>query len=69
MKRSPVAHRLLALAVAGWLLFDFPLLRLWASSPVVVFALWAAVIALLAWVMERDGDAEAAPGDETERDG
>ena len=68
MKRSPVAHRLLALAVAGWLLFDFPLLRLWASSPVVVFGLWAAVIALLAWVMERDGDAEAAPRDDPERD-
>jgi|JI8StandDraft_1071087.scaffolds.fasta_scaffold132441_1 hypothetical protein len=54
MKRSPVMHRLLALFAAGWLLFDFPLLQLWAQRPVWVFVLWAAVIALLAWVMERD---------------
>jgi hypothetical protein len=65
MKRSPVAQRLLALAVAGWLLFDFPLLRLWAGHPVLLFVLWAGAIAVLAWVMERDGD---EPGD-AERDG
>ena len=56
MKRSPVVHRLLALFVAGWLLFDFPLLQLWAQKPWVGFALWAGVIALLAWVMERESD-------------
>lgn len=54
MKRSPVTQRLLALFVAGWLVFDFPLLQLWAQQPMLVFALWAGVIALLAWVMERD---------------
>ncbi len=54
MKRSPVLQRLLALFVAGWLVFDFPLLQLWTSRPLVVFALWAGVIALLAWVMESD---------------
>ena len=53
MKRSPVTQRLLALFVAGWALFGFPLLQLWASKPVVVFGLWFAVIAALAWVMER----------------
>lgn len=56
MKRSPVTQRLLALFVAGWALFGFPLLQLWASKPVVVFALWFAVIAALAWVVERSRD-------------
>lgn len=54
MKRSPLTHRLLALFAAGWLLFDFPLLRLWASQPLVVFVLWALLIGLLAWAMESD---------------
>lgn len=54
MKRSPVVHRLLALFAAGWLVFDFPLLRLWATQPLRVFVLWAALIGLLAWVMESD---------------
>ncbi len=54
MKRSPVTHRLLALFAAGWLVFDFPLLRLWASKPLVVFALWAVLIGLLSWAMESD---------------
>ena len=54
MKRSPVIHRLLALFVVGWLVFDFPLLQLWAQRPVWIFLLWAGVIGLLAWVMERD---------------
>lgn len=54
MKRSPVAQRLLALFVAGGLVFDFPLLQLWAQRPLLVFVLWAGLIALLAWAMERD---------------
>ena len=53
MRRSPVVHRLLALFVGAGLLFDFPLLQLWAASPALLFVLWALVIALLAWVMER----------------
>ena len=52
MKRSPVVQRLLALFAAGWLVFDFPLLQLWAQRPLWVFLLWAGVIAVLAWVME-----------------
>lgn len=56
MKRSPVVQRLLALFVAGWLVFDFPLAQLWVRHPVAVFALWAAVIAALAWIMERGDD-------------
>ncbi|MEN9631455.1 MAG: hypothetical protein RJA10_4683 [Pseudomonadota bacterium] len=55
MKRSPVAHRLLALFVAGWLVFDFPLLQLWAQRPWALFVPWAALIVVLAWVMEREG--------------
>ena len=54
MRRSPVVHRLLALFVAGWLLFDFPLLQLWVASPALVFVMWALVIGLLAWILERD---------------
>jgi fatty acid desaturase len=54
MKRSPVVHRLLALFIAGWLVFDFPLLQLWSQRPWVLFALWAGVIAVLAWLMERE---------------
>ena len=54
MKRSPVVHRLLALFAAGWLLFDFPLLQLWAQRPWLVFARWAGLIGLLAWTMESD---------------
>lgn len=53
MRRSPVVQRLLALFVAGWLVFDFPLAQLWVHRPLVVFGVWAAVIAALAWVMER----------------
>ena len=54
MRRSSVVHRLLALFVGAGLLFDFPLLQLWAASPVWLFVLWALVIVLLAWVMERN---------------
>jgi hypothetical protein len=56
MKRSPLAHRLLALFGAGWLLFDFPLLGLWAARPLWLFGVWALLIAALAWIMERGGD-------------
>lgn len=39
-----LAQRLLALFVAGWLLFDFPLLALWRDSALAVFVVWALVI-------------------------
>ena len=51
---AKVRATLTTLGLDGWLLFDFPLLQLWAQRPVWVFVLWAVVIALLAWVMERD---------------
>lgn len=56
MKRSPVVQRLLALFVAGWLVLDFPLAQLWVQQPLRVFVLWAVLIAVLAWIMERGDD-------------
>jgi len=56
-----LTQRLLALFAAGWLLWDFPLLRLWTSDatvfglpllPVALFGAWALLIALLARLME-----------------
>ncbi len=65
MIRGLLAQRLLALFIAGWLLFDFPLLRLWQSEatllgvpllPAALFVAWAALIAMLAWLMEARAD-------------
>ena len=56
-----LAQRLVALAAAGVLLFNFPLLKLWLTEhtvlglpllPVALFGAWAALIVLLAWLME-----------------
>jgi hypothetical protein len=57
------AQRLAALFVVGWLLLDFPLLRLWEGGsvlglprlPLALFILWALLIVVLAWLMERGG--------------
>ena len=55
-------QRLLALFIAGWLLFNFPLLGLWDRDatlwgvplfPVGLFILWGLLIAMVAWWMER----------------
>jgi len=54
--RSPAAQRLLALFVGAALLFDFPLLGLARGRALAVFAAWAVVIALVAWIVERDDD-------------
>lgn len=57
------AQRLVAVFMAGWLLFSFPLLALWDREatvfgvplfPAALFGSWALVIALAAWVVERD---------------
>jgi hypothetical protein len=56
------AQRLVALFFAGWALFNFPLLALWDRDallwglplfPLALFAIWAVLIAVLAWVVER----------------
>jgi hypothetical protein len=64
MHSGLAAQRLVALFVAGWLLFNFPLLSLWQRAggltiwglpllPAGVFIGWAVLIAVLAWVSER----------------
>ena len=59
---SPVSQRLLALLAAALLLLNFPLLALWDHPlrvaglplfPAALFGIWALLIALLAWVLER----------------
>ena len=58
-------QRLVALFLLGVLLLNFPLLNLFASParvfgiPVLyayVFAVWAALIALMVWVVEKGED-------------
>lgn len=54
MKPAPLlTQRLLALFVAGLLLFDFPLLALFQGSALAIFVAWGLLIALLALWMER----------------
>lgn len=57
--------RLAALFAAGLLLLTWPLLALWDRPvtvwglpllPVALFTLWALLIGLLAWLLERDPD-------------
>ena len=63
------AQRLLAVFVAAWLAFNFPLLGLWDREvrvfgwplfPAALFLVWALVIGLVALLVERDhaGDSE-----------
>lgn len=56
------AQRLVALFFVALALFNFPLLALWDHDamlwglplfPTALFLIWAALIALLAWVVER----------------
>jgi hypothetical protein len=58
-------QRLVAVFVAGWLLFTFPLLTLWDREallfglplfPVALFIAWAGLIAVLALIVDRAGD-------------
>ncbi|MDP3250737.1 MAG: hypothetical protein Q8M77_02365 [Hydrogenophaga sp.] len=67
MFQGLAAQRLVALFFAGWALFNFPLLALWDHDarvwglplfPLALFLIWGLLIAALAWVVERDPDAE-----------
>lgn len=82
MNTPLLTQRLLALFVAGALLFDFPLLRLWLADvrvaglpllPVALFAAWAGVIACLAvwmeWHDETPADSPAGSAATGPRDG
>lgn len=59
-------QRLWALFFCGGLLFNFPLLGLWDRDmtwlgvplfPAALFTLWLLLIAAVAWLMERPGQA------------
>lgn len=64
-------QRLLALSALALLLFNYPLIALWDHEvtvwglplfPAALFAVWALLIAALAWLLERPG-ADASPLD------
>jgi hypothetical protein len=71
---GPGREALLALFGAGLILFNFPMLILWDRDatvfglpllPVALFAIWAGLIALLAWASERGGrPGQGEPGGE-----
>lgn len=72
------SERLVGLFVLGWLLFGYPLMGLWDGPrslggiplfPLAIFGCWAALIAALAWLMERpDKTALAVDGDPARAD-
>lgn len=60
-----LTQRLMALFAAALLLFNFPLLALWDRDatlwglplfPTALFAIWALLIAALAWLLESTPD-------------
>lgn len=62
MFKQLLSQRLSALFVGGWLLLNFPLLALWDVDatwwgvpvfPAALFILWAVLIAVIAWLVER----------------
>ncbi len=69
MFQGLVAQRLVALFMAGWALLSFPLLALWDHDarilglplfPLALFVIWALLIAVLAWVVERSAERDPA---------
>ena len=66
MQRSTLAgQRLVAVFLGGWIFFNYPVLSLFDQSatllgiPLVfayLFLTWAALILLMAWVVERQPD-------------
>jgi hypothetical protein len=62
MFKEPDSQRLAPCLVCGWLALNFPLLGLWDVDatwwgvpvfPAALFALWALLIAVVAWLVER----------------
>lgn len=62
MAKGLTSQRLVALFGCGWVLLNFPLLGLWDVDatvfgvpllPAALMALWALLIAAVAWLMER----------------
>jgi hypothetical protein len=60
MRPSLETQRLIALLAVAVLLFNAPLQQLWNGRALALFGVWALVIGVLAWLMER-GDASAEP--------
>lgn len=67
MTKGLTSQRLVALFGSGWVLLNFPLLGLWDVDttvlgvpllPAALMALWALLIAAVAWLMERHSAAE-----------
>jgi len=66
MVKELLSQRLSALFIGGWLLLNFPLLALWDVDatwggvpvfPAALFLLWAVLIALIAWLVDRPASA------------
>ncbi len=62
---APIHQRLAVLFAAALLLFNFPLLALWDHPllvfglplfPLALFVIWALLIAVLAWLLERHAE-------------
>ena len=62
MHETLVSQRLLALFFAAGVVFNFPLIALWDQDvtwlgiplfPLALFLLWALLIGVLAWIMEK----------------
>ena len=62
IKATLTGQRLVALFLLGWVLVNYPILsvfdvdRVWLKIPAIylyVFGVWAAMIALMAWIIER----------------
>ncbi|WP_367171634.1 hypothetical protein [Zoogloea sp.] len=62
IKATLTGQRLVALFLLGWVVINYPVLsvfdvdRSWFGVPslyLYVFGVWAAVIALMAWIIER----------------
>ena len=71
MHEALMAQRLVALFWAALALLNFPLLALWDHDarwmglpifPLALFLLWALLIGVLAWVVERSPDAAGIEG-------
>ena len=65
MIRTRGQQRLIALFFAALMALNYPLLSLWSPHatvfglplfPTALFALWAALIAIMAWLLEHAGD-------------
>lgn len=75
MRPSLQTQRLIALAVAGAVMLNFPLLTLWDVDatvfglpllPVALFASWAVLIACAAWIVRVKVKGEAAGTDDAD---